>query len=257
MIGFYIKKSFFDGWDNLISIVLVNVCLVGVLAIGYGAYSLFQVNIAVGILALLVWYVFLHICLGGVAFFAKEYAWYKRPSFADFWTHTKEALPYSLNLAWMNAVLILLMTVVIPFYMSMNSIIGTIIVALLFWITIISIISLMYFLPVCAQLRDTPLKALKKSFILFLDNVGFSIFLFFYTIFNAGLSIVTALLVPGASSILLSHQIALKLLMYKYDYLEENPETDRKHIPWSVLFLDEREKVGQRSLKGMIFPWKE
>jgi hypothetical protein len=43
----------------------------------------------------------------------------------------------------------------------------------------------------------------------------------------------------------------------KYDYLEENPRADRKHIPWETLLREERERVGKRTLKGMIFPWKE
>ena len=54
----------------------------------------------------------------------------------------------------------------------------------------------------------------------------------------------------------LASQDAMKLLMFKYDYLDENPDADIKHIPWDDLLYDEREKVGPRSLKSMIFPWK-
>ncbi len=45
--------------------------------------------------------------------------------------------------------------------------------------------------------------------------------------------------------------------MFKYDYIEAHPDTDRKHLPWEELLFEEREKVGTRTLKGMIFPWKE
>jgi hypothetical protein len=44
--------------------------------------------------------------------------------------------------------------------------------------------------------------------------------------------------------------------MYKYDYLEKNPG-DRRRIPWDALLVEDRERVGKRTLKGMIFPWKE
>jgi len=46
-------------------------------------------------------------------------------------------------------------------------------------------------------------------------------------------------------------------MMYKYDYLEAEADADRKHIPWDELLYEERESVGNRSLKNMIFPWKD
>lgn len=70
-------------------------------------------------------------------------------------------------------------------------------------------------------------------------------------------SCLTALLMPGLSSVLLARQGALRILMKKYDYLEEEPEANRRKIPWDALLVEERELVGHRSLKGMIFPWKE
>ena len=45
--------------------------------------------------------------------------------------------------------------------------------------------------------------------------------------------------------------------MYKYDWLEANPEANRKKIPWDALLMDDKERVGKRTLRGMIFPWKE
>jgi hypothetical protein len=56
---------------------------------------------------------------------------------------------------------------------------------------------------------------------------------------------------------LLASSDAIKLMMYKYDYLEAEADADRKHIPWDELLYEERESVGNRSLKNMIFPWKD
>ncbi|MCF6336254.1 MAG: hypothetical protein L3J12_10990, partial [Spirochaetales bacterium] len=78
-----------------------------------------------------------------------------------------------------------------------------------------------------------------------------------YSLIVLSLSVFTAFLIPGVTVILLAHQTAVKLRLYKYDYLEENKDTGRKNIPWNTLLFDEREKVGKRTLKGMIFPWKE
>lgn len=93
------------------------------------------------------------------------------------------------------------------------------------------------------------------------------------------------LLLPGPASAVLLLTVAFKLRMYKYDYLEElqqaaggetaggetagpedaGPEdaerTGRRRrrvrIPWDALLADDREQVGVRTLRGMIFPWKE
>ena len=70
-------------------------------------------------------------------------------------------------------------------------------------------------------------------------------------------TIVFATIIPGVSGISLSQQVAMKLLMFKYDFLEEHPNTPKKQLPWEELLFDERERVGKRTFKGMIFPWKE
>ncbi len=257
MLGFFIKKAFFDGWDNLISLVLVNLLFVALLAAGYGAFSLLGVNVLLGGILLLAWFAALHLAFGGASYFTKEHAFYQRPGFAEFWQGIKSSWRSALLLAAVNAVVLMMFVLVMPFYMGLDSVLGIAIVAILFWIVIVTMISMIYFLPISAQLGDRPLKAMKKSYLIFLDNTGFSIFLFLYTIILFVISIFTALLVPSGAGILLSHEIALKLLMFKYDYLEENPEADRKHLPWGGLLFDERDKVGHRTLKGMIFPWKD
>jgi len=94
-------------------------------------------------------------------------------------------------------------------------------------------------------------------FLLLLDNTLFSISLFIGTLIILALSAFTAFLLPGIASILLWLNEALKLRLYKYDYLEEHPDTKKNQIPWDILLIEDREKIGKRTLKGMIFPWKE
>ena len=94
------------------------------------------------------------------------------------------------------------------------------------------------------------------------------------------------LLLPGPASAVLLLTVAFKLRMYKYDFLEERQQasadqiradqtsadqegTDegqveqaggkrrRVRIPWDALLAEDREQVGVRTLRGMIFPWKE
>ena len=37
MIGFFIKKAFYDGWDNLLALMSVNIAM---LAVGFGGFFL-------------------------------------------------------------------------------------------------------------------------------------------------------------------------------------------------------------------------
>ena len=64
-------------------------------------------------------------------------------------------------------------------------------------------------------------------------------------------------MLPGISAVVLWISVGLKLRLYKYDYLEKNPEANRKKIPWDALLVADKDRVGKRTLRGMIFPWKE
>ena len=103
---------------------------------------------------------------------------------------------------------------------------------------------------------DGPVKTLKKCFIVSFDNPGKSLFLVLHIIFDTVISVLTVGLLPGISGIMLSGAGMTKLLMKKYDWLEENPGKTKKDINWDELLEEERENVGVRTLKGMIFPWK-
>ena len=53
-----------------------------------------------------------------------------------------------------------------------------------------------------------------------------------------------------------SRMATMKLLMKKYDFLEENPDATKKDINWEDLLYEDKQLVGPRSIKNMIFPWK-
>jgi len=90
-----------------------------------------------------------------------------------------------------------------------------------------------------------------------MDNTGFSIFLILHNIIALSFSLLLVfILFPGPVGVLLFTDEALRLRLLKYDWLEENPDANRKKIPWDALLIEEREKTGTRSLKNFIFPWK-
>ncbi len=258
MIGFFIKKAFFDGWDNLISLVIINLGFLLVIAALYGALELLAVSTIGGTILIVVVIALYSFYLAGVAYQTKEYAWYTRPGFSHFFGAFKALWRHSLLYTLVSLIVFTLATFVIPFYFSYNTFFGLIVGVFLFWLALILVLALFYFYPLAVQMpQDKPLKSFRKSFILVADNLGFTLFFALYKLFNLVISIFFATLIPGVGGMQLSGQIALKLLLFKYDYLEENPDANRKKIPWKALLMEESEKVGPRSLKGMIFPWKD
>ncbi|MFW5683534.1 MAG: hypothetical protein ACOC1I_01640, partial [Spirochaetota bacterium] len=127
----------------------------------------------------------------------------------------------------------------------------------LFWAILVWALAGQFYFPIRAQLDDKITKVLRKCFVIFFDNTVFAIVVGIGTIVVSAGSAFTAFLIPGIGGLLIWHQVALKLRLYKYDYLEEHPDANRKDIPWDALLIDEKDRVGKRTLRGMIFPWKE
>ncbi|MFA6784386.1 MAG: hypothetical protein WC136_10905 [Sphaerochaeta sp.] len=258
MIGFFIKKAFFDGWDNLIGMVVHNLGYLLVLLALMGSMTLSEVNLGLSFVTLILCAALFAFFTAGATSTTHSYSRYERGGFEGFKRGIRESWRHAL-LYWALIVLdVSLMLFVIPFYLSYANIFGTVLSVILFWIFAGLSLSLMYYFPLFYSMSgDRPLKTLKKSFIIVLDNLWFSLFLAIYLVINLVLSIFLAGLAPGFTGMMLACSDATKLLMLKYDYIEANPEADKKHIPWDDLLYDERECVGHRSLRNMIFPWKD
>jgi hypothetical protein len=257
MFGFLVKKAFFDMWDNMFRIILMNLGYIAVLAIFFllaplfvSVPVLFFVTLALGIAILAVY-------TGAVSKMCSDIADYKQPGFNEFWLFVKESFGSSLLLALVVTAYVFVISVAFQFYGGMSSLVGPLAVALLFWVTLAWIFASQYFFPIQSRLDKKFKKIFRKTFLLFFDNPWFSIGLLLSAILVLIASVFTALLLPGISTIILWWNIAFKLRMYKYDYLEQNPGANRRRIPWDALLIEDRERVGKRTLKGMIFPWKE
>ncbi len=256
MFGFLVKKAFFDMWDNMFRIILMNLGYIVVLTIFWLAFevaavvplSLALLFVGVGVLA---------VYTGAVSRMCSDIADYKQPGFADFFGYVKESYGTSLLLALVVAVYIFVIRVAFQFYGGMKSLAGPLAVALLFWVTLAWIFASQYYFPIQSRLDRKFRKIFRKTFLLFFDKPGFSVGLLLVAAIVFVASVLTALLLPGIASILLWWNVAFKLRMYKYDWLEKNPGENRRRIPWDALLIEDRERVGKRTLKGLIFPWKE
>ena len=258
MVGFFIKKAFFDGWDNLIGIVLFNIGYVAVLFVAFWAsMTVGQANWVLGYAVLVAFLFLFSVLMGGTASVAHSYSDYKRESWSAFKVGVKRNIRHSVLYFLILLLFAANLFLIIPFYASFGNIVGYILAVIMIWIEIIIALALPYYFPLMNLLPgDNARKTLKKCLLIVGGNMGFTLFYLVYSIICLALSIFTIGIIPGLTGMQLASQDAMKLLMFKYDYLEETPDADMKHIPWDDLLYDEREKVGPRSLKSMIFPWK-
>jgi hypothetical protein len=181
---------------------------------------------------------------------------YKQPGFAEFLGYAKESWANSLLVTALLAGYFFVVSVAFPFYAG-KGVVGWLAMGLLFWVTVAALLAAQYFFPIQSRLDRKFRKIVRKSFLLLFDNTIFTFGLMIVALVIFAASAFTAFLLPGIATIFLWWSAALKLRLYKYDWLEQNPGADRRKVPWDALLIDDRERVGKRTLKGMIFPWKE
>ncbi|MCL2067663.1 MAG: hypothetical protein FWG99_09390 [Treponema sp.] len=261
MTGFLLRKTAYDLWDNMFRIVLVNLGFIVLLVIP--AYlpellgrKLFNSDVivvvvrAAGILCCSVY-------LSTAAFSIKTISDYGSFGFGDFFCNLKQAWPAGLVAGLLFFGCLSVALIAIPFYMSMDSPVGLLLAALIFWALIFAVLSFQFFFAVRARLDTKLLKVFKKCILLFVDNPGMAIFSLLHNTAMLIVSLLLAFLFPGPAGILLYLDEALRLRIMKYDWLEVNPDANRRKIPWDELLMEEREKTGTRTLKNFIFPWKD
>ncbi len=263
MIGFLIKKTFFDLWDNLFRIVFINVGLLALATIPVFLPSLIPVPVlkivvlGVGIMLCFVYLAAAALCIRRVS----DYSYF---GFRDFFAAFKDFKKTWLSglVAGGFAILVgIVVGYVFPFYFSAGSLISFGLGILLFWFFAAALVAFQFFFSFRIRM-DNPVRiSVKKCFIIFFDNLGFSIFAFLHNIIILALSVLTAFIAPGPAGVILFMDEALRLRMLKYDWLEAHPEVlqsgKRPKIPWDELLIDERENTGTRSFKSFIFPWKD
>lgn len=257
MIGFLIKKTFYDLWDNLLKLVLINLGFIVCIAFPIFIPPLLERVPVLPFVALFIGLVLCCVYLATAALSLKSLSDYRSSGFRDFIRNFRRAWPAGLVLGGLIFIAWILVDIAIPFYMALNSLPGLFFAAVIFWTLLLGILSLQFFFTIHFRLNGSIFKSLKKCFIVFFDNSFFCIFSLLYNIIGLALSVFLALLMPGPAGMLLFLDEAFRLRLFKYDWLEEHPDAKRNAVPWDALLIDEREKTGTRSFKNFIFPWKD
>jgi hypothetical protein len=291
MITFLLKKTFYDLWDNAPRLALLNIGFTASLALFLIIRRLFEafspVPFAVSGLVFFVGIIWHSVYLAAAAACLKNISDYKTFGFNDFCLAFRSLWSAGIAYGVYISIAVLLFTFVIPFYLLTNSPAGLFIASLLFWTLVVFAAAFQYFFAVRIRFgmqnesglpSETPgktplfpprpekiillskfgknanVKSIKKCFMLFIDNPLFFAGTMFLTLLFLPLSI---FVLPGPAGILLFLDEALRLRLLKYDWLEQNIGADRKYIPWDTILAGEREKTGGRTLRALIFPWKD
>jgi hypothetical protein len=260
MIGFVLRKALYDLWDNMFKIVVLNIGFIIVVLIPiflpalaakyFNSTGLEMALSAFGVLLCSVY-------IASAAVTVKSISDYSSFEFVDFLKNFKTAWPAGLVMGFFVFLLFLAVTVIFPFYLNMESPLGVVFAAVVFWVTIFALLSFQFYFSVYARLGSNIKKSIRKCMIISMDNSGFAFFFLLHNLIALIISIVFVFMFPGPVGILLYLDEALRLRLLKYDWLEANPGENRRKIPWDILLIEEREKTGTRSFRNFIFPWKD
>jgi hypothetical protein len=244
-------------WDNLFRILIFNVAFIAILFLFAFLASLVKDNSVILVVLSLTGLAIFMVYSAAVSLYLKEITDYKKPDILEFFSYLKKSWLTGIFLFGVIVIFFILTNVSFPYWSSLKNIAGYAIFCILTWVCVFFILSIQYFFPIYGRMNNKPLKTLKKCFLVFLDNPLFTIVLFLGSIIILIISALTLFLIPGISGLLLWLNAGTKLRLYKYDYIEMHPEAERKKIPWKELIANDMECVGKRTLKNLIFPWKE
>jgi len=185
----------------------------------------------------------------------KQLADFSSASFSDFIPHLKASWTSSLLFSsFMLGIFLIVMTSLnyLKFVTGFMFALGF---GMLFWIVVICFMILPYFFPFDARSNRNFVTCLKKAILMFIDNLLFSLGLLIGALIISGISAFFIFIIPGIGMLLLWYNVAVRLRLAKYDYLEQNPNTKRLNIPWKEILEDDMERLSSRTLKRLIFPW--
>jgi len=256
MFRFFIKKSFYDGWDSMFILAAFNAALLAIAAMGILIPARFDAP-AVKLLGLLFISLAFGVWSSTAAFSFRRIADFGTCSLADVMQAARSGLVSGLQFGAMITMIIATATVSLPFYASIGGTMGLFFAGLLFWVLATMILTLQYFLPIMAITGVPFVEALRLAFFMMMDAPIFALALAMDGLLCMVLSPMVAFLLPGSAGAVLANVEATRLRLYKFEWLRHTPGATRKTVPWKALLADDVDKLGDRRLKDFMFPWKK
>ncbi len=272
MFGFFLKKNLCDVWDNMLHTILINLPMMLLFVLGYffcarmsGIQSLGNTGIMISVtVCCLIWGI-LYLAEGENA---AKISRYEGPRYKLFLKQILPSIKDGILLGLCASILILAVLISLPYYFkiwhpmdgSEGNWVGLLMMSCVFWVVVIASLAIQWILPVRSLMHNSFRKCLKKSFIIFFDNPIFSLGVALVNIANILISFVSLGILNGPATTAITLTNALRLRLYKYDWLEINPgltKAQRKEVPWEELIAKDKEMLGPRRLRSFLFPWKD
>ena len=258
MLRFLLKKSFFDIWDNFIPLFISNIATAAVIL---GLYILLQVTgeVSIGVLAVIlaIFLAILTVMLFALNGMAHQWSDWKSDCMHGLCLSIKNNPGHMLFFYVITCTIGFCVLFMFPFYMQSNSYMGILMAVVLFWIFLVVVPAMIYYIPLALYMPDDgAFLTFKKCLALVLNNKAVTLFVFLRTVLDVIITLGTCLLVPGITGICVIHQDTVRLLLMKHDYM-------RKHlckgedVDWRAVLEKEEATLGPRSIRTIIFPWKD
>ncbi|WGK69293.1 hypothetical protein P0082_00100 [Candidatus Haliotispira prima] len=277
MLGFQFTKWFWSLWDHLLTIVLWNLMYLS--AGGLFFFLLRALTIKESFLSTV------HPALSGIALcillflstILQHACALSNYSIAKFesskWKDSlrrafrKDSLLAALLLDFGIALLSLIFFFGWHFYSRKGDLLSLTALGLLFWMALLILLSFGFYFPILVREKFSVPKALRQSLLVCLDNLPLSLILGLTSCVLFLMSFLPPLMLFfGPMGLGLWYEVSIHILYYKYQYLEtlsqEKSGTAKNkrrkvNIPWFNLLVEERERIGPRTLSNFIFPWKD
>ena len=265
MLNFFFRKNFYDGWDNLVSFLVPNFIVDGIVFTVVAIMFAGREHLAVWIVCAALLF-----CLCSIAVLAwSESAVKIAEGFPASLTDFFSAIPSCIVDGLKYAAALFVLTAATGFggayYFRKDATIIGLMAGFAFCWVALSIFSALLWYPALRALMHNPVgKSVRKGFIILTDNVLQSLTVALYNLFLILVSVVMLGVAPGMAGLALSRVNALRLILKKYDYLSgldkagipvNSPE--RRKIPWNAILKNDIENVPPRPFRAFIFPWKE
>lgn len=235
MINFLIKKTFYDFWDNLYSLFLfgLGVMITGTFFIACfvtfrdNAYMIYATCV-VGLIVLGQFFAALFLYTNDIA----ESEPVKVKEIVVYAAYT-----WKINLI-ISSIFIAILTLAVtgvPFYLSTHRLFGIISAGVIIGTFIIVGLVLLFFYPFYIRNNGRIIESVKQSARFVADNPFFAIGVVIGIIAIMTFSSLSYMIFPGIGAVILWINVSVRLRLYKYDYLRENPGASPGKIPWEKL----------------------
>lgn len=262
MLGLFLRKNFYEGWDNVMYFLVPNVIMDVIVALSALFMFLGREFLLVWAIVVLVAFILLSILSLSWGKIACDIVDYKSIEFKDYFKNIPSCIIDGIFLGLFYFAFFVILFFGIQFYFRKEATFAGLFAGCMFcWVAIVIFLAMQWFIPIKSNMKTSFSKTIKKCFILFLDNIAFSLFITLYNLFLTVVSIIMIGVAPGMCGLLFARANAFRILLKKYDYIEqvqkEQNITGKIKIPWKELVKEDNEIVGVRTFKSFFMPWKE